>query len=107
MFQQVDEVRSAGRIREMPTSHGPEEAARLALARVRKVLTAYLPGMSFDIGRLQAALSPPLPRSSDETERLLALGFLHFLEDNLPAAEPLLHEAVLAAQRDSQLELLA
>ena len=60
MFKQDDEPRAAGWERELPPRFGHEEAVHLALARVRKVLTAFLPGMSFDPERLRAVLTPPL-----------------------------------------------
>jgi hypothetical protein len=105
MFQQADEYRLAARERELPPRHGPEEAARLALTRVRKVLTGFLPGMLFDPERLRSVLDQPLPRGPLEAERLHALGFLHWLADDLPAAETHLQQAVAGAPPDN-LDLL-
>ena len=48
MFQTDFEMRMAGRVRDMLPAHTPEEAARLALGRVRKALTDWKPGLVFD-----------------------------------------------------------
>jgi len=107
MFQQDDELRLAGRERELPARFEPEEAVRLALARVRKVLTAFLPGMFFDPERLQTVLATSPGQGTQEIERLFALGFLAYLADDLAGAESQLRQAVEAAQQDGNLDLLA
>jgi hypothetical protein len=101
MFQPVDGMRSVGRIREMPVPFTPEEAAHLALARVRKALTAWLPGMIFDPAKLREQLAVSLGSGIPEIERLLYLGFLHYLAEDLAAAEVLLEEALRRSQHSN------
>jgi tetratricopeptide (TPR) repeat protein len=93
MFQPVDGMRSVGRIREMPPRFTPEEAARLALGRVRKALTAWLPGMVFNPVKLLEQLGCSLGSGIPEIERLLSLGWLHWLSEDLGAAETFLQDA--------------
>jgi hypothetical protein len=76
MYQQGNEVRTAhGGARESagPASH---EAARQAVARIRKLLEAYKPGQPCDRPRLQAALGVQFADDAQEAKRLWALGWL-------------------------------
>src|SRR5262245_45245901 len=98
MYDRLSPPRAAGRLLDTPSGQDREGAARLALARVRKLLTAYLPGMSFDRPRLQSALAGPLAQPEHEAERLFALGWLRWLEGDPPAAEALIAEAVVRAR---------
>src|SRR5262245_43070252 len=61
-----------------------------ALARVRKLLSDCLLGMSADAGRLRQALAVPQTDDVAEAERQRALGWLAWLEGNWAAAETLL-----------------
>jgi hypothetical protein len=106
MYQRV-EARTAQRLLETPACLDPGEAARQGLARVRKVLTAFVPGMSLDRSRLQAALAGALAQPDVEAERLFALGWLRWLEGETVAAEPLLAEALRQARQVNALPLVA
>jgi hypothetical protein len=83
------------------------DAAREALARVRELLDAWVPGMTCDRPRLRGALGVPLADASREPERLFALGWLEWLEGNPGAAEPLLAGAVRRAREAANAEILA
>jgi len=83
-----------------PPTVAPGAGAEQALARFRKILTAYLPGMPIDAERLQNALAVALA-PAQELERLFALGFLHWLTGNLTAAEVMLGDAVNRAKQDN------
>src|SRR5262249_40766784 len=89
----------------LPDAHpGPDPAAagRLALGRVRKLLTAYLPGMACDPARLEGALAAPLPEPALEGGRPFALGSLRGLGGDWEGAERLLAQAVARARRPAQ-----
>jgi tetratricopeptide (TPR) repeat protein len=98
MYQRGEETRIAQSRHEATPGPTPEAAARLALARVRKLLGAYAPGLPCDAGRLSAALGTPFADASLEVDRLFALGWLGWLEGNPAAAEPVLAEVVRRAR---------
>jgi hypothetical protein len=97
MYQTFDALRTAPRLREAPPRPAAGLDPRLALARVRKALTAYLPGMHFPQDDLRAALAEPLPVPADDAERHFLLGWLYWLAGDADA-EALFHEAVNAAK---------
>jgi hypothetical protein len=100
MFQTDFEMRMAAREREMLPAHTPEEAARLALGRVRKALTDCKPGLIFDPARLRLLLETPLPGPAQEIERLFSLGWLAWLASDPACAVELLTEAFNRCPRD-------
>jgi hypothetical protein len=106
MYQRGEQVRTAQARGDAAPDPTPEAAARLALARVRKLLEAYTPGMPCNRPQLQAALAAPLNDPAAETERLFAAGWLAWLEGNPAAAEPLLEEAVVRARATGTTALL-
>ena len=72
----------------------PVEAGSLALERVRKTLSAYRPGVPFNPTALRTTIAgAPLPPER-ETERLFALGWLHWVAGDYTDAETLLAQAV-------------
>src|SRR6266513_4738664 len=99
MYQTLDTPRTAPRVVESPALLAAEAAVRQALGRVRKALTAWLPGMLFDPAALAAALAGPLDDPAQERERLFALGWLRWLAADPAAAWPLLDEALAHAGR--------
>jgi hypothetical protein len=99
MYHRVGDARSAQRLVETPPGLDPEGLARLALGRVRKLLSAFAPGLPFDRARLQAELATALPQPDQEAERLFALGWLRWLEGDPVAAEPLFAEALRQARQ--------
>src|SRR5262249_5144235 len=103
MYQPADASRTA------PASAEAEgaSAAHLALARVRKALTAFVPGMSFAAERLRAALAAPLADPALEAEGRFALGWLHWLAGAPGDAAAPLAEAVEHARRLNNNALLA
>jgi len=101
MLQTNFQMRMAGRVREMLTAHTPEEAARLALGRVRKALTDWKPGLVFDPARLRVVLATPLSGPVLEIERHFSLGWLAWLADDLAEAVTLLTEAFNRCPKDS------
>ncbi len=101
MFQTDFEMRMAGRVSDILPAHTPEEAARLALGRVRKALTDWKPGLIFDPSRLQVALAIQLQGPVLEIERHFSLGWLAWLTDDLSRASELLTEAFNRCPRDS------
>jgi hypothetical protein len=107
MYHQPNPIRTAERLRDRPPAADPNAAVRLALSRVRKVLTAWLPNMPFEPDCLRATLAAPLADADLESERLFALGWLHWLAGADVEAELLLNEAVLVAQRDGNPDALA
>src|SRR5262249_20637045 len=106
MYDRASSDRTASRLPDLP-GPSPDEAARQALGRVRKALTDFLPGMHLDADRLRAALITPFTETSEETDRLFALGWLHWLAGDSVAAEPLLAEAAARFQKDGEKEKLA
>lgn len=107
MYHGTDDPRHAQRSRETLPGFSPEATARSLLSRIRKLLDAYAPGMPLERRHspdgLAAALSDPLL----ERERLFALGWLYWLNDDLAAAESLLSEAMRLAREQNALESLA
>jgi hypothetical protein len=97
MYREGEEVRTARGRGESPPGPTPAAAARLALARVRKLLDAYVGGMVCDGPRLQAALALPFAEAELEAQRHFALGWLAWL-DGKAAAESLLAEAARRAR---------
>src|SRR5262245_19673176 len=98
MYHQADTPRGARRLLDTPAPADPAAAARSALARVRKLLGHYLPGMAADPARLGAALSAGRSRPDLEAERHLALGWLSWLEGDADASERHLATAVECAR---------
>ena len=98
-------ARSARYFVDRPSLHGPVTIAATALARMRKILTAYRPGMYFDSAHLRSVLAAPLGGAAEESERLFALGWLSWLSGDLAAAEPLLHEAAGRAEQAKATDL--
>jgi hypothetical protein len=90
MYETPTRPRNAGRQLEVPAGVDPAQASRLALARVRKLHTAFVPIMSAAPERLLQALERPLGDAALERERLLAAGWLHWLLGDLPTAAGLL-----------------
>ena len=105
MYHRTESPRVARRQAEPLPGHDPEAAARRAVERVRKVLTAYRSGMPFDPAALRAALADEVPQL--EAERLFALGWLHWLDGAYAEAEPLLAKAVDLSRSANVLEQLA
>src|SRR5262249_13182039 len=66
--------------------------ARLALARIRKLHTAFAPSMTVLPARLAGTLEQPFPEPALERERLFALGWLRWLDGDLSGAVALLAE---------------
>jgi hypothetical protein len=100
MYHRVGSDRTAQSVPESPRGTGPSDAALLALSRVRKALTDYLPGMHLDGEKWRAILAAPLPDPAREAERWFARGWLHWLAGDNATAEPLLSEAVARARRE-------
>src|SRR3954464_12985168 len=98
MYDKAAPLSSLGRVMERPAAPDPAVSFRLGLARVRKLLGAYLPGMSADAARLKEALGGPVNNAALETERLFALGWVSWLQGDLVAAERSLAEADRACQ---------
>src|SRR6266851_3067803 len=96
-------LRTAQRTPEAAGS-APGTAAERAVARVRKLLTAYLPGMPFDRATLLSALNESPIQG---TERLFALGWAHWLDGRPERADLALAEAVRLARQENAAELLA
>jgi hypothetical protein len=107
MYRGTARPRSARSRLDTPPDATPEAAAQQALARVRKLLTGYVPGMPFDAARLLADLAVSLPDAVPERERLFARGWLSWLEGSPEAAEALLDEAVGIAEQEQATEALA
>ncbi len=102
MYHTVSGPRWAQRALDRPPPAPPGVAAEQALSRVRKILSAHVPGLPIDVDRLLKALadSPPAPGTG---ERLFALGFLHWLRGDFVAAEGMLGQAVNRAAEDRNL----
>lgn len=98
MYIEALSLRPAKRQSEGPDL-SPQAWARLALARVRKALAGFVPGMVLPLGRLRRNLQAPLPAPALERERLFALGWLDWLEGE--------HESALARLADVECRCLA
>ncbi|HZV03803.1 MAG TPA: hypothetical protein VE999_01820 [Gemmataceae bacterium] len=107
MYHGSSDPRSAARSRETLAEFSPEATARMVLARIRKLLDAYVPGLPIERGRAPDALTAALNDPGLERERLFVLGWLHWLNDDPTAAEPLLAEALRLAKEQNAGEALA
>jgi hypothetical protein len=107
MYQGPSDLRDAPPV---PASHigaAPDAAARLALDRLRKALTAHTAGVRLDPARmLQVLWSAPAP-AGREAERPFALGWLHWLAGDFAASEPFLADAICFARRQDGAPRLA
>lgn len=101
MFQSKFEMRMAGRIREILPAHTPVEAARLALGRIHKLLTAWKLGLVLDPVRLQSLLATPLDAPVLEVERYFSLAWLAWVTDDPARAVELFTEAFNRCSSDS------
>jgi hypothetical protein len=79
MYETPASPRDAGRQLDLPAGVDPALAARLALARVRKLHSGFVPSMSITPGRLAQVLERPFRETTLERERLFALGWLRWL----------------------------
>jgi hypothetical protein len=107
MYHGTGDPRSAQPSREIFAGFSPEATARTVLARIRKLLDAYVPGMLIERTRFPEILSAKLGDVTLERERLFALGWLRWLNDELAAAEPILDEALRLARQQNAGEALA
>jgi len=107
MYHGASAPRCAQRSRDLPAGFSPEATARTVLARLRKLLDAYTPGMPIERTHLLENLGIPLGDAVLERERLFALGWLHWLNDEPGAAEPLLAESLRIACEQNAGETLA
>lgn len=110
MYDATTPPRHAGRDLGPPGSAEQDDRARLALARVRKLLAGFLPGMGCDHDRLLAALAAPLRAADQERERPFARAWLLWLDGKLAEALPLLADVearLLGASDEAAKELLA
>jgi tetratricopeptide (TPR) repeat protein len=107
MYHGTETPRIARRQVEAIPGRDPVEAARIALDRVRKTLTAFRPGVPLDPAALRAVLSEMQLPQEFEVERLFALGWLSWLDGAYNAAEPLLSQAVELARQQEAKEQLA
>jgi tetratricopeptide (TPR) repeat protein len=94
MYDRADVPRVARRQTESLPGRNPEDGVRRAVGRVRKVLTAFRPGLPLDSGVLRTALNTTLPQPESEAERLFALGWLSWLDGAFAEAEPWLVKAL-------------
>jgi hypothetical protein len=107
MYQAVRDLRIASSGSETSAAVDPESTARAALARVRKALTAFVPGMSFHPDRLRLGLTAALADAALDAERCFALGWLHWLAAEFGEAITPLTQAVAAAMQQTNNALLA
>lgn len=107
MYHGADNPRSAQGSRDQLAGFSAEATARTALARLRKLLDAFTPGLTIERGRLPEGLSAALADAALERERLFALGWLHWLLDEPVAAEPRLAEALQRAREQNAAEAMA
>ena len=107
MYHGAGDPRSARRSRDLPAGFSPEVTARTVLSRLRKLLDAYTPGMVIERTRVPESLAVPLADAALERQRLFALGWLHWLNDDLAAAEPLLADALRRSREQNAGEALA
>jgi hypothetical protein len=98
VYHQVRTPHHAPRTPDVSSRLEPEALTRSALARVRKLVSAYLPGMYYDPATLAARLINPLTDPALEAERFFALGWLQWLAGEFAAAAPLFDEAVHRAR---------
>jgi hypothetical protein len=107
MYHGSGDPRSAARSCETLAEFSPEATARTVLAHIRKLLDAYVPGLPIERGRTPDALTAALNDPGLERERLFVLGWLHWLNDDPTAAEPLLAGALRLAKEQNAGEALA
>jgi hypothetical protein len=98
VYHQVRTPHYASRTPDYSSRLGAEALTRSALARVRKIVSAYLPGMYYDPATLTARLNNPLTDPVLEAERFIALGWLQWLAGEFAAAAPLFDQAVNGAR---------
>jgi hypothetical protein len=107
MYHGTGTPRSARSLADNAAASTPVAVAGLALGRVRKLLDAYVPAMTFDAQRLQNDLAISLEDAGSERERLFARGWLAWIVGDFPTAQPRLAEAVARAEQDRAMEVLA
>ncbi len=107
MYQGSGDLRSAQRSRDTLTGFSPEVTARTVLARLRKMLDAYVPGMPVERTCPPDLLAVTLNDSVLEREHLFILGWLHWLNDESTAAERLLAETLQRGREDNAGEAVA
>jgi hypothetical protein len=107
MYQGAGDPRTAQRSLDSPAGFSPEATARLILGRIRTLLEAYTHGMRMERRRWREDFANRLSDPVLERERLFALGWLHWLNDEPAAAEPLLAEAMHRAREQTAMEALA
>ncbi len=107
MYHGAADPRSARCSLDTPAGFSPEATVRTVLARIRKLLDAYTPGMSVERTRLPDALTSVLSDPALERERHFALGWLNWLNDDPVGAEPVLAEAMRRAREANAIEALA
>src|SRR5256885_2279738 len=93
MYQLNAPPRLGSRKLDLPPGMDPGLSARLALARVRKLLSAFVAGMNADPSRPAKALAAPFEPPPLGRDPLFALGWLRWLAGDFPAAVPLLADA--------------
>jgi tetratricopeptide (TPR) repeat protein len=105
MYQTVTGPRWEKRALDRPPPAPPGVAAEQALTRVRKILTAYVPGMPVDADPLIKALADTASVQG-RGDVLFASGFLQWLRGDYLAAEGMLDQAVNRAAADKALPQL-
>jgi hypothetical protein len=97
MYHRSGEQRSARASATELSGSDPLPPAQLAIIRVQTALNSFTPGMPFDASRYRAALLVS-SESQEIPERLFCLGWLHWLDSDLAAAESVLLQAAETAQ---------
>jgi hypothetical protein len=86
MYERSNTLRLAPRLVALPPGLDPDAGFRVALGRVRKVLSAYQPG-AVPWGPTRHLLAARRADPALELERQVALGWLHWLDGAWAAAE--------------------
>jgi hypothetical protein len=107
MYHGAGDPRGAQRSFDTPAGFSLETTARAVLARIRKLFDAYTPGMPVERTRPPDALASALSDLALERERLFALGWLNWLNEDWTAAESLLAQAMGRAREENVMEALA
>ncbi len=107
MYQASGDARSAESSRETFTPFSPETTARVVLSRIRKLLDAYTPAMTLERARAWGLLTVPFSDPNLERERLFAVGWLHWLNDEPDAATVQWSEVMRHAREQNATEALA
>jgi tetratricopeptide (TPR) repeat protein len=107
MYQGSGDPHRARPARDTPAGFSPEATARSVLARLRKLLDDYTPGLPVPRAGVPDTLAAPLNDPILECERLFVRGWLHWLNDEPAAAPPLLAEAMSRAREQSTFDALA